>query len=159
LRADGIIATGIADEGGSDLPITMPKEVLELLETAVASCGYTGKIKYAIDPAASELFVGAGSYDLGFKDTTQNALSQLQVQNLYRRLLEEYPIVLLEDPFAEDDWESWKDFNKTCLVELVGDDLPMTNVRRVELAQAKKACNSMLLKVNQIGTVTEAIAA
>lgn len=81
------------------------------------------------------------------------------MQELYKRLLSQYPIVLLEDPFAEDDWEAWTAFNKECPVELVGDDLLVTNPERVRLANEKKACNSMLLKVNQIGTVTESIEA
>lgn len=76
---------------------------------------------------------------------------------LYHSLLERYPIVLLEDPFAESDWSSWTEFNKTCPVELVGDDLLVTNTKYVQEAQEKKACSAMLLKVNQIGTMSEAI--
>lgn len=128
------------------------------METAVEECGYTGKIKYAMDPAASEFF-SHGNYDLGFKDNTPNVLSSLELQQMYRRLIAKYPIVLLEDPFAEDDWDAWIEFNKACPIELVGDDLLVTNVERVRVANEKKACNSMLLKVNQIGTVTEAIRA
>jgi enolase len=111
-----------------------------------------------MDPASSEFFRD-GKYDIGFKDKTTNVLSPTDMQQLYSRLLEKFPIVLLEDPFAEDDWETWTAFNKTCPIELVGDDLLVTNVDRVRLAAEKKACNSMLLKVNQIGTVSEAIEA
>jgi enolase len=78
---------------------------------------------------------------------------------LYAGLLEKYPVVLLEDPFDQDDWESWTKFEGRTGVELVGDDLLATNVKRVKIASEKKARNTMLLKVNQIGTVTEAIAA
>jgi enolase len=67
--------------------------------------------------------------------------------------------VLLEDPFAQDDWEAWTAFNKTCKIELVGDDLLATNPDRIKIADGKNACNSLLLKVNQIGTITEAIEA
>lgn len=81
------------------------------------------------------------------------------MQKLYKGILEKYPMVLLEDPFAEDDWQSWAEFNKDCPVELVGDDLLCTNIERVKMAAEKKACNAMLLKVNQIGTVSEAIEA
>lgn len=129
------------------------------METAVADCGYTGKIKYAIDPASSEFFREDGSYDLGFKDEKPNILSSSEMQDLYSNLISNYPLVLLEDPFAEDDWESWVEFNKTCNIELVGDDLLVTNIERLHMANEKKACNSMLLKVNQIGTVSEAIEA
>jgi enolase len=80
---------------------------------------------------------------------------------LYRELLEKYPIVLLEDPFAEDDWASWTSFmeKEKGGPEIVGDDLTVTNVERVKEAQEKKACNGLLLKINQIGTISEAIAA
>lgn len=132
---------------------------MDLLNTAVQDCGYIGKFKYAVDPASSEFFREDGSYDLGFKDKTPNVLSPAELQQLYSRLITQYPIALLEDPFAEDDWETWTSFNKTCPIELVGDDLLVTNVERVRMASEKKACNSMLLKVNQIGTVTEAIQA
>ncbi|KAF2251781.1 enolase [Trematosphaeria pertusa] len=155
----GAPATGIGDEGGFAPPITRPEEALDLLETAVEKCGYTGKIKYAMDPASSEFFREDGDYDLGFKDKTPNVVSPAGMQELYSRLMTKYPIVLLEDPFAEDDWPTWTAFNKTCPIELVGDDLLVTNVERVRMAKEKKACNSMLLKVNQIGTVTEAIEA
>jgi enolase len=150
-------ATAIGDEGGFAPPISMPEQALDLLETAVAHCGYTNKVKYAIDPASSEFF-GETSYNLGFKQETPNLVSPSELAELYQRLMSQYPIVLLEDPFAEDDWDSWCEFNKTCQIELVG-DLLVTNVARAREAHEKKACNSMLLKLNQIGTVSEAIEA
>lgn len=73
--------------------------------------------------------------------------------------MQNYPIVLLEDPFAETDWDSWIEFNQNCPVELVGDDLLVTNTKYVREANDKRACNSMLLKINQIGTISEAIEA
>ncbi|TPX15961.1 uncharacterized protein E0L32_000295 [Thyridium curvatum] len=155
----GSPATGVGDEGGFAPPITKPEEALDLLTAAVKSSGYTGKIAFAIDPASSEFFRD-GVYDLGFKDKTADRRSPQQMQQLYQGLVNgQYPIVLLEDPFAEDDWDSWTEFNKTCGIELVGDDLLVTNVERVRMADERKACNSMLLKVNQIGTVSEAIEA
>ena len=120
--------------------------------------GYSGKIKFAIDPASSEFFKD-GKYDLGFKDDKPNLQSPKQLTDLYRSLLQSYPIVLLEDPFAETDWDSWTEFNKECPVELVGDDLLVTNTKYVQEANDKRACNSMLLKINQIGTISEAIEA
>jgi enolase len=116
------------------------------------------EVKFAIDPASSEFFRD-GSYDLGFKQEAQNALTPSGLGELYHQLINQYPVVLLEDPFAEEDWNSWAEFNKTCKIELVGDDLLVTNVERLRIAREKKACNSMLLKVNQIGTVSEAIEA
>ncbi|KAI7975923.1 hypothetical protein EIK77_002483, partial [Talaromyces pinophilus] len=154
----GTSAVGIGDEGGFAPPITKPTEALDLLITAVKNAGHEGKVKFAIDPASSEFYT-EGKYNLGFKTNDSNNLSSEELRALYQSLLKSYPICLLEDPFAEDDWESWQAFSKDCPVELVGDDLLATNIERIELAYAKKACNSLLLKVNQIGSITEAIAA
>lgn len=153
-----IPATGIGDEGGFAPPISQPHEALDLLVTAVENCGYTGRIKFAIDPASSEFYRG-GEYDLGFKGKTSEKYTGEKLGDLYRQLLDKYPIILLEDPYAQDDWPSWTAFNKTCPVELVGDDLLATNVDRIEEAEEKTACNSLLLKINQIGTITEALSA
>lgn len=131
---------------------------MDLLTTAVEEAGYTGKIKFGIDPASSEFFRGK-TYDLGFKDKESKHVSPEELSKLYDELLSKYPVVLLEDPFAEDDWPSWTAYNKHCPIELVGDDSLTTNVDRLRLAKSKDACNSMLLKVNQIGTVSEAIEA
>ncbi|KAK4166279.1 enolase [Cladorrhinum sp. PSN259] len=156
----GAPAIGIGDEGGFAPPITKPEQAFDLLEEAISACGYTGRIKFAMDPASSEFYHPAENiYDIGFKDKVPNRYSPTQLQQLYSQLIATYPLVLLEDPFSEDDWESWTKFNETCPIELVGDDLLATNVERVKEASEKKACNAMLLKVNQIGTVTEAISA
>ncbi|KAI7971849.1 hypothetical protein EIK77_009242 [Talaromyces pinophilus] len=154
----GTSAVGIGDEGGFAPPITKPTEALDLLVMAVKNAGHEGRVKFAIDPASSEFYT-EGKYYLGFKTNDSNKLSSEKLRALYQSLLDCYPICLLEDPFAEDDWESWQTFNKDCPVELVGDDLLATNIERIELAYAKKGCNSLLLKVNQIGSITEAIAA
>ncbi|KAF7560111.1 hypothetical protein G7046_g4049 [Stylonectria norvegica] len=154
----GPTASGLGDEGGFAPPLDRPEQALDLLVKAIEAAGHTGKIKLGVDPASSEFFVD-GKYDLGLKAKTPNKLSSAEMQKIYHGLLEKYPIVLLEDPFAEDDWESWTQFCKSSDVELVGDDLLTTNVDRVKVAEQKDACNSMLLKVNQIGTVTEAIQA
>ncbi|KAF4628040.1 hypothetical protein G7Y89_g10110 [Cudoniella acicularis] len=152
-------ATGVGDEGGFAPPISQPHEALDLLNTAVENCGYTGKIKYAMDPASSEFFQSE-QYNLGLKDKKSAKLSRQELADLYASLIEKYPVALLEDPFAQDDWESWTQFQaRKTGVELVGDDLLVTNVKRVKIAGEKKACDAMLLKVNQIGTVTEAISA
>jgi enolase len=76
---------------------------------------------------------------------------------MYKDLIKKYPIHLLEDPFAEDDWDAWTEFHKQTNIELVGDDLLATNVERIKTAVEKKACNALLLKINQIGTITESM--
>jgi enolase len=159
----GPSATGIGDEGGFAPPISKPSEALDLLTEAVEKAGYTGKIQFAMDPASSEFF-REGNYDLGIKDKTSAKLTPDGLADLYRELIQKYPIVLLEDPFAEDDWSSWSGFMQKGksvdrMPEIVGDDLTVTNVERVKEAQEKGACNGLLLKINQIGTVSEAIAA
>jgi enolase len=100
---------------------------------------------------------------LGIKDKISPKLSPEGLADLYRELIAKYPIVLLEDLFAEDDWNSWSGFmekgKEVKHMPEIGDDLTVTNVERVKEAQEKRACNGLLLKINQIGTVSEAIAA
>ncbi len=114
-----------------------------------------------MDPASSE-FLASDKYDLAFKDpavqpSSNATLSAAELGRLYQDLIQKYPIILLEDPFAQDDWDAWSKFNQTCEIELVGDDLLATNIGRMKTADEKKACNSLLLKMNQIGTITESI--
>lgn len=125
---------------------------------AVKNAGHEGKIKFAIDPASSE-FYSAGKYDVGFKSQKPCQLAAMELNELYQSLMNKYPVILLEDPFAEDDWAAWSAFKKNCPIELVGDDLLATNIERIEIAKERDACNSLLLKINQIGTVTESLQA
>lgn len=145
--------TGVGDEGGFAPPIRTPEEALDLLVEATAAAGHTSAVHFAIDPASSEFYnADSAEYDLDFKsgsDVEHRKLNSNQLGDLYRSLLEKYPIVLLEDPFAEDDWDSWTAFMRSIKgkVELVGDDLLCTNTSIVRKAVDKEACNSMLLKV------------
>lgn len=154
----GRSAAGIGDEGGFAPPISLPHEALDLLNDAIQAAGHKGRVKIGIDPASTEFFdVESMTYNLGMKWGRPNRLSRQDLMELYHKLLDKYPIVLLEDPFAQDDWGTWTEFNKNCPIELVGDDLLATNIGRVNEADQKKACNSLLLKINQIGTISEAI--
>ncbi|GAD93634.1 hypothetical protein NECHADRAFT_90528 [Paecilomyces variotii No. 5] len=154
----GTGATNIGDDGGFSPPISDPEEALDLLTEAVRCSGHEGKVRFGIDAASSEFFE-SGCYDLGYKQEHSERLSFAQLTTVYNKLLQKYPVVLLEDPFAEDDWASWRNFNRDCKIELVGDDLLATNISRLAMAREHAACNSMLLKVNQIGTVSEALSA
>ncbi|KAL2033195.1 enolase [Aureobasidium pullulans] len=158
VAKSGKSAIGIGDEGGFAPPIYHPCEALELLTQAIEDAGHTGKICIGIDPA-SQSFFEHGSYNIGFKTETPESLQPSELAQMYRSLMDSYPIILLEDPFGQDDWQSFVEFNKDCPIELVGDDLLATNITRIKMAKDKGACNSLLLKINQIGTISEAIAA
>ncbi|KAJ9075705.1 phosphopyruvate hydratase [Entomophthora muscae] len=154
-------ATNVGDEGGFAPNIQDNREGLELLKTAIEKAGYTGKVKIAMDVAASE-FHKEGKYDLDFKNSASNPADHLtgkQLSDLYLQYAKEYPIVSIEDPFDQDDWESWTHLTNATDIQIVGDDLTVTNPERIHTAIQKKSCSGLLLKVNQIGTVTESIAA
>ncbi|CDS07275.1 Putative Enolase [Lichtheimia ramosa] len=154
-------ATNVGDEGGFAPNIQDNKEGLELLVTAIEKAGYTGKVKIAMDCAASE-FYKDGKYDLDFKNPNSNAADYLtgeQLSELYKSFADKYPIVSIEDAFDQDDWDNWSHLLGTSNFQLVGDDLTVTNPKRIATAIEKKACNALLLKVNQIGSVTESIQA
>lgn len=158
IKQYGTEAIGLGDEGGFAPPLSHPRQALDLLVQAIEDAGHAGKIKIGIDPA-SQSFFRNGKYDLGFKTKKSGTITADELANLYRKLLDEYPIVLLEDPFGQDDWDSFAKFHASSHVELVGDDLLATNKERIEMGIQKKACNSLLLKINQIGTITEALQA
>ena len=154
----GKSAIGLGDEGGFAPPIYHPTEALDLLVQAIADAGHEGKIKIGIDPA-SQSFEKDSTYNIGYKTGGTEVMSSTQLADLYHDLLAKYPIVLLEDPFGQDDWPAWTNFMKGCPAELVGDDLLATNIKRIRMGEEKNACNSLLLKINQIGSITEAIEA
>lgn len=159
----GIDAVNVGDEGGFAPDVNDPEEALVLLRDAIEKAGYAGKISIGMDCAASEFF-REGNYDLDFKDTAGGGKmvhTPASMIDLYKGLVDHYDIVSIEDPFEQDQWESYKEF--TTLVgkdvQIVGDDLLVTNPARIKTAIKKKACNALLLKINQIGTITESIEA
>lgn len=156
----GLDATNVGDEGGFAPNIKDAKEGLDLLVEAIEKSGYTGKIKIAMDVAASE-FHEDGKYNLDFKTSTKNLISSDELINIYDQYCKDYPIVSIEDPFDQDDWTAYNKLTSKLgdKVQIVGDDLLVTNPKRIKTGIEKKACNALLLKVNQIGTVTEAIKA
>ncbi|XP_077167455.1 alpha-enolase isoform X2 [Paroedura picta] len=155
-------ATNVGDEGGFAPNILENKEALELLKTAISKAGYTDKIVLGMDVAASE-FYRDGKYDLDFKspDDPSRYITPEQLADVYKGFVKSYPLVSIEDPFDQDDWTSWKKFTN-CVgtgIQVVGDDLTVTNPKRIAKAVEEKSCNCLLLKVNQIGSVTEALQA
>lgn len=159
----GQSAGNVGDEGGVAPDIQTAEEALDLITEAIEQAGYTGKIKIAMDVASSEFYkADVKKYDLDFKNPESDSskwLTYEQLADLYKSLAAKYPIVSIEDPFAEDDWEAWSYFYKTSDFQIVGDDLTVTNPERIKKAIELKSCNALLLKVNQIGTLTESIQA
>jgi enolase len=157
-------ATLIGDEGGFAPPCDA-KGGCELVMEAIEKAGYKDKCSVGMDVAASEFKIeGKDCYDLGmwYPDAEKSddlKLTGKQLADFYKGLCKDYPMVTIEDPFDQDDWDSWsalcKDVGEP--TQIVGDDLTVTNVTRVQTAIDKKACNALLLKVNQIGSITESI--
>ena len=149
----GSQGTLLGDEGGYVPKIDNVDGRLELIDKAINSLGYKNKIFMALDCAASEFF-----YSDYYKIKDKN-YSPGELIDFYRDLVKKYKIISVEDGMAEDHWNGWKQMNKELgnKIQIVGDDLLVTNVSRIEQGVDDKACNALLLKVNQIGTVTEAI--
>jgi enolase len=157
----GLDATAVGDEGGFAPNILNNKEGLALIRDAIDMSGYAGKIDIGMDVAASE-FHKDGLYDLDFKNPDSDKtkfLTPERLTALYKEFTDEFPIVSIEDPFDQDHWDAWSNMTANTKIQIVGDDLTVTNPKRIQTAIDKKACNCLLLKVNQIGTVTESIKA
>merc|ERR1719188_28049 len=154
-------ATKIGDEGGFAPPFNDIRECLEMLTEAIAAGNYQEKIKIALDVAASKFYCKDDTYDLDFKNPDSAAkVSGKQLLDLYLELSRNYPIVSIEDPFDQDDFKNFQEMTAAMgsTIQIVGDDLCVTNPKRINLCIQNKSCNSLLLKMNQIGTVTETIA-
>eukprot|EP00911_Craspedida_sp_UC1_P002562 UC1_evm1s1900 len=152
-------ACNVGDEGGFAPNIQSNKEGLDLVVEAIEAAGYTGKIKIAMDSAASE-FCKDGKYDLDFKNADskpEDYITSQQLTELYQSFVKDYPVVSIEDSHDQDDWEGWASLTAAVDIQIVGDDLTVTNPKRIQKAVEGKNCNGLLLKVNQIGTVTESI--
>ncbi|MEM3400104.1 MAG: phosphopyruvate hydratase [Candidatus Micrarchaeia archaeon] len=153
----GAFARNVGDEGGFAPPIEKAEDALRAIQDAVDSAGYTKQVSLAIDAAASSFYdEKTHQYRLDGKSVSSNKLLEF-----YEELVENFPIVSIEDPFFEEDFESFAELNASIgkKVQIVGDDLVVTNVGRIQQAIEKRAMNALLLKVNQIGTLTEAIEA
>jgi enolase len=155
-------ACNVGDEGGFAPNIQENKEGLELLKEAIEKAGYTGKIKIGMDVAAAEFYTEDKMYDLDFKTENNDGSmkkSGEEMIEMYKEFCSEYPIVSIEDPFDQDDFENTGLLTGAGVCQVVGDDLLVTNPERVATAIEAKACNALLLKVNQIGSISEAIEA
>lgn len=157
-------ATLIGDEGGFAPPCDA-REGVTLIMEAIEKAGFKDKCAIGMDVAASEFKVeGEDCYDLGTwypeaEKTPDLKMTGEQLAAFYADLCANFPIITIEDPFDQDDWAAWKLFTEQVGVrtQVVGDDLTVTNVTRVQRAIDERACNALLLKVNQIGSITESI--
>ena len=159
LLKDKNYGTNVGDEGGFAPNIGSNEEALEIVLQSIKKAGYTpGKdVCIAIDAAMTELYDSkAGLYTL--KSSGQSYTSDEMI-NFWSEWVDKYPIISIEDGLAEDDWKGWSKLNSLIghRVQLVGDDLFVTNVKRVERGIREKSANSVLIKVNQIGSLTETI--
>ena len=151
----GKLATNVGDEGGFAPPLIISKEALELISKAIEDLGYQGRVKFIIDCAASHFFEN-GKYKLDGRK-----IGREELLNYYLELTEKFPILGFEDPFSEEDWEGFQKITKEIGKKnyIIGDDLLVTNPKRIIEAAKKDACNCLLVKINQIGTLTETIEA
>jgi len=155
-------ACNVGDEGGFAPNIQDNYEGVDLLMEAIKQAGYEKEMKIGMDVAASEFLTKDGKYDLDFKSPNNDGSKVYtgeKLADLYSDLCDKYPIISIEDPYDQDDWDSYAKLTSDLgrKVQIVGDDLLVTNVERIKEAASKHACNALLLKVNQIGTVTESI--
>ncbi len=154
---DRKLATAVGDEGGFAPDLASNEDAIRLLVDAITAAGYTPgeDIAIAMDPAMSELFKD-GRYHLAGEG---KVLSPDEMVAYWTRLVDTYPIVSIEDGMAEDDWEGWAALSTALRgrVQLVGDDLFVTNVARLRMGIDRKIANSVLVKVNQIGSLTETL--
>jgi len=154
------LATGVGDEGGFAPNLENNEAPLKLLVEAIAAAGYKPgeQIAIALDPAASEFFKD-GAYVL--EGEGGRKLAPAEMVEYYAGLVDRYPIVSIEDGLAEDDWEGWSLITKRLgqRIQLVGDDLFVTNIERLARGIREGVANSILIKLNQIGTVSETLSA
>ncbi len=147
--------TLVGDEGGFAPDLGSNREAIEVIISAVEGAGFRPgeDIAIALDPAASSFYSG-GKYVLSAEGSQKSSSEMI---DYYEELVNSYPIVSIEDGLAEDDWEGWKQLTERLgdKIQIVGDDLFVTNVKRLSRGISEKAANSILIKVNQIGTLTE----
>jgi enolase len=155
-------ATNVGDEGGFAPAIASNEEGLNLVNQAIEAAGYSGKVKIGMDVAASEFLTEDGKYDLNFKNKPNDGSEVKtgdELIDMYKAFTKDFPVISIEDPFDQDDVEHSQKLTAEGVCQVVGDDLLVTNPKRVKTGISDKWCNALLLKVNQIGSLTEAIQA
>jgi len=154
----GAEALNLGDEGGFAPPINAPEQALDLIMEAAKNLGCHRKIDIILDVAATQFFKE------GIYKTNIGSFNQEELSTYYLNLLKKYPIIGVEDPFSEDDWPGWKELKSKVKSQkskalIIGDDLLVTNIERIKKARKENVCNAAIIKINQIGTVTQALGA
>ncbi|MBU1178255.1 phosphopyruvate hydratase [Patescibacteria group bacterium] len=152
-------STGVGDEGGFAPELKSNEEALQLIIEAINREGFRPgqDVNLALDVAASSFYKKEN--DVYFLESGEKTLSAKELMNIYKEWMDKYPLVSIEDPLAEDDWENWQVFTEECgdKIQIVGDDLLVTNIKRLEKSIEEKAANAILIKLNQIGSLTETL--
>ena len=149
----GDTAINVGDEGGFSPPLSRPEEALDAVSGAIEEMGYGGKVSLAMDVAASAF------YEEGGYTVTGDNMDTGEMIDLYKELVDDYPLVSIEDPLQEDDFEGFAEATRRIPVQIVGDDLFVTTASRLRRGIELGACNALLWKVNQVGTLTESLEA
>ena len=153
-EAHGRAAINVGDEGGFSPPMSRPEEALDAILWAVEEMGYGGEVSLAMDVAASSFYRAGEGYRVA-----GDVLSRSELIELYRELVDAFPIVSIEDPLEEEDFEGFVEATKALPIQILGDDLFVTNAARLRKGIQMGAANALLWKVNQVGTLTEALEA
>lgn len=162
LKSKGL-STGVGDEGGFAPSLAKNEDAIELILAAIKKAGYkAGKdVSIALDPASTEMWVKSSKSYKFFKSDPKKKVNSDKMIALWASWVKKYPIVSIEDGLAEDDWDGWVKLQKKLgdKCQIVGDDLFVTNTKKLAMGIEKKCANSILIKVNQIGTLTETLEA
>jgi enolase len=150
LKEYGKNAINVGDEGGFSPPMSSPEEALEAVQASVEELGYGGETRLAMDVAASSFYKPDGYHFMG------RVVGRGEMIDVYRELVSKYPVASIEDPLEEEDYEGFVEATRALPIQIVGDDLFVTNMGRLRKGIEMGACNSLLWKVNQIGSLTEA---
>lgn len=153
VKKFGKFSINTGDEGGFVPPMRGIEEPLDMLVSAVEKSGYADKISYGLDCASTHFYDSKSkTYELAGQKYTRD-----EMINMYEKLCRKYPLATIEDALSEDDFEGWTELTSRLDIQLVGDDLFTTNPRRLQMGIERKAANALLWKVNQIGTLSEAL--
>ncbi|MFH1546719.1 MAG: phosphopyruvate hydratase [Patescibacteria group bacterium] len=154
------MSTNVGDEGGFAPNFQKTEEALDAIVEAIGAAGYSDRVKIALDAAASEFFEN-GVYKIKRDEFSKDVMNSDNMITFYDNLISKYPIVSIEDGLAEDDWHGWRELTKRLdsKIQIVGDDIFVTNPVRLREGVEKGVANSILVKLNQIGTVSETIEA